>query len=74
VPRRSTGELTLLKQDHVITAQFRQVVGDAAPDDATSDDDDLRPARERLIAHGATTRSRRNGTSPGVGASISRAY
>ncbi len=41
VPRRPTCEFTLFQQDHVLAAQFRQVVGNAAPDYPASDYYDL---------------------------------
>jgi len=45
VPGGALGETALLDQQHVFLAPAREVVGDAAADDAAADDDDLRALR-----------------------------
>jgi hypothetical protein len=42
MPGGATGEISPLEQHHVTPAELRQVIGDAAADDATADDDDAR--------------------------------
>ena len=42
VPGRAAGELLPLEQHDVFPAELNEMIGDAAADDATADDDDLR--------------------------------
>ena len=56
MPGGSTGQLAPLQQHDVAPAELRQVVRDAAADDAAADDDDTRVRRDRArhrrtIAH-----------------------
>ena len=48
VPRRAAGQLLALDRTTSLHAELRQVVGDAGPDRAAPDDDDLRALRERV--------------------------
>ena len=54
VPRGAVGELVLLEQHHVGLAHRRQVIGDAAPDDAPADDDDACSGGTGVTAHDFT--------------------
>ena len=41
VPGGSAGKLVLFKQHDIFPAEFGQMIGDAAPDDTATDDDDF---------------------------------
>jgi len=52
MPRRAVGELVLFEQHDVGLAVLRQPVGNAAAEDAATDDDDASALRKFVFGHG----------------------
>ncbi len=68
VPRRAAGQLVLFQQHDVLPSEFGEMIGNAAPDDATADDDDFGfGGRRNVHNRERILRTRRFSTMPGFG-------